>query len=109
MSKAGLGLLAVLVLSGASAPQDEFAAAEKEFKAAIGAQIEKPLEDAIRKLVKINTPAAAKVILGAIKLPNSTSIYWMLVNGAATFGSPDALGEVTRIILANKMSPVSRD
>jgi hypothetical protein len=109
MSKAGLGLLAVLVLSGASAPQDEFAAAEKEFRAAIGAQIEKPLEDAIRKLVKINTPAAAKTILGAIKLPNSTAIYWMLVNGAATFGSPDALAEVTRIILANRMSPVSRD
>lgn len=109
MSKAGWALLAVLLIPAASPPQDDLAAAEKEFRSAIAAQIEKPLEDAIKKLVKINTPAAAKVILGGIKANNENGIYWMLINGAATFGSPDALAEVTKVILNNKMSPVSRD
>jgi hypothetical protein len=109
MSKAGLALLAVLILPGVSSVQDDLASAEKDFKAAIAGQLPKPLEDAIKVLVKINTPAAAKVILGAIRGNNEIGIYWMLVNGAATFGSPEALQEVTKSILANKSSPVARD
>jgi hypothetical protein len=109
MSKAGLALLAVLILPGVSSVQDDLASAEKDFRTAITNQLAKPLEDAIRKLVKINTPAAAKVIVGAIKGNHENTIYWMLVNGAAGFGSPEALGEVTKLILANKSSPVSRD
>ncbi len=109
MSKAGLGLLAVLFLPGLSGPQDELTTAEKEFKMALAAQVPKPLEDAIRKLVGINTAAAAKVVLGAVKGNNENAIYWMIVHGAATFGSPEALAEVTKMVLANKSSPVARD
>jgi len=109
MSKAGFALLALLILPGVAGVQDDLAAAEKEFKTALAQQLHKPLEDAIKKLVKINTPAAAKVILGAIRGNNEPSIYWMLVNGAAGFGSPDALAETTKSILANKSSPVARD
>lgn len=109
MSKAGLAILAVLVLPGLTGAQDDLAAAEKEFKNAIANQIEKPLENAIRKLIKINTPAAAKVILNAVKANNSTSIYWMLVNGATAFGTREALAEVTKLILANKSTPIARD
>jgi len=109
MSKAGLALLALFLLPGFTPPQDEFAAAEKEFRQAMAGQATKPIEDAIKKLVKINTPAAAKVVLGGLKGASDTTIYWMIVNGAATFGSPEALAEVTKSILANKNSPVSRD
>jgi len=109
MSKVCLALLSVVLLPAFAPRGDELADAEKEFRLAINNQLQKPLEDAIRKLVKINTPAAAKVILGAIKGNNETSIYWMLVNGAAGFGSPEALAEVTKTVLANKNSPVARD
>src|SRR5688572_28624994 len=110
MIKAGFALLSVLLLLPAFAPRaDELADAEKEFRLAINNRLEKPLEDAIRKLVKINTPAAAKVVLGAIKGNNESTTYWMLVNGAAAFGSPEALDEVTKTVLANKSSPVARD
>jgi hypothetical protein len=110
MSKAGLALLAVLMLPGASPVQDkELAAAEKEFRAAMAGQAAKPLEDAIKKLVALNSPAAAKVILGGLKGASDTNIYWMLVNGAATFTAPEALGELTKLVLSNRTSPASRD
>ncbi|HEU4338470.1 MAG TPA: hypothetical protein VFS19_00240 [Planctomycetota bacterium] len=109
MSKVCLALLSVILLPAFAPRADELADAEKEFRHAINNQLQKPLEDAIRKLTRINTPGAAKVILGAIKGNNETSVYWMLVNGAAGFGSPEALAEVTKTILANKSSPVARD
>ena len=110
MIKSGAAFLAALAfLTGLTPVQDDFTSAEKEFRAALQGQAPKPLEDAIRKLVKINTPAAAKLILGGIRGNNDIGIYWMLVNGAASFGSHDALQEVTRIILANKASAIARD
>ena len=109
MSKAGLALLAFLVLPGFKGAQDDLSTAEKDFKTALNGQLAKPLEDAIRALVRINTPAAAKVVLGAVKGNHETGIYWMVVNGAASFGSPEALAEVTKVILSNKSSAVARD
>jgi hypothetical protein len=109
MSKAILALGALLLFSGPTSAQDDLGAAEKEFKTAIGQQLEKPLEDAIKKLVQNNTAPAAKTMLSAMRGNHSPSIYWMLVNGVASFGSPEALGEVTKMVLSNKSSPVSRD
>jgi hypothetical protein len=109
MKRAGFSFLAILVLAGSSPVQDDLAASEKEFKEALRVQAPKPLEEALKKIVRINTPAAAKVVLNAIKGANEINIYWMLVNGAASFSSREALAEVTKTILANKSSPVSRD
>ncbi|HTF57233.1 MAG TPA: hypothetical protein VK661_08370 [Planctomycetota bacterium] len=109
MRTAGLALAAVLVLPSLLGAQDDLASAEKDFKSAIQTQAAKPLEDAIRKLVRINNAAAAKVLIGGLKSGNDTGIYWMLVSGATAFSSPDALKEVTKYIIANKSASVGRD
>jgi hypothetical protein len=109
MRTAGFALAAALVLPGLLGAQDDLASAEKDFKSGLQAQAAKPLEDAIRKLVRINTAAAAKVIIGGLKAGNETGIYWMLVAGATAFSSQDALKEVTKHIIANKSSTLGRD
>src|SRR5262245_35040273 len=109
MKRAGSALLAFLMLAGAAPAQDDLSSAEKDFKEALRLQAPKPLEDALKKIVSINTAAAARVVLGGIKGSNETHLYWMLVNASASFSSREALAEVTKSILANKQSPVSRD
>jgi len=109
MRKAGLVVLAVLALPGLLGAQDNLASAEKDFRSALQAQAGKPMEDAIKALLKLNSPAAAKVILAGLKTPSESEIYWMIVNGAAAFGSTSALKEVTTHILGNQSSPVARD
>jgi hypothetical protein len=109
MVKVGVVALAVLALPGLLGAQDDLAAAEKEFKSALQMQAGKPMEDAIKGLLKINSPAAAKVVLGGLRVQGETEVYWMIVNGAAAFTSTSALKEVTAHILANKTSPVARD
>jgi hypothetical protein len=74
MSKAILALGALLLFSGPTSAQDDLGAAEKEFKTAIGQQLEKPLEDAIKKLVQNNTAPAAKTMLSAMRGNHSPSI-----------------------------------
>lgn len=101
-------VLALLVAAPA-AGQDDLASIEKDFKAALALQAEKPLETAVRSLLKLNSAAAVKVMLPHLKAKVDVNIYWTLVRGSASFSSPEALAEVTKYILDNKSSGLARD
>ncbi len=109
MTRLSAAVLVLALAIPAVSAQEDLGAVEKQFKMALQLQAEKPLEEAVRALLKINSPAAAKVVLGGLKNKVDVNIYWTLVRGSASFNGSEPLGEVVKFILENKSSSLGRD
>src|SRR6185436_12043912 len=102
-------------------PQD-LKSAEKALTAALKEQNRKGVETAVAALLTADSPEAMKVLLAAIAKPAfdakkakeeneaaANECILTMLNGAASFQDPAALGLLADFILANKAKPVARD
>src|SRR5688572_29559342 len=108
-----LALLALL-------PQD-LKTAEKGLAAALKEQNRKGVETAVAALLTADSPEAMKILLSALAKPldpkkakdgdesAANECLLTMLNGAASFQDPAALGLLADFILASKSKPVARD
>src|SRR6185436_59729 len=102
-------------------PQD-LKSAEKALTAALKEQNRKGVETAVAALLTADSPEAMKVLLAAIAKPAfdakkakeeneaaANECVLTMLNGAASFQDPAALGLLADFIVANKAKPVARD
>jgi len=102
-------------------PQD-LKSTEKALAAALKEQNRKGVETAVAGLLTADTPEAMKILLSALAKPvvdpkkakevDDSAVnecVLTMLNGAASFQDPAALGLLADFIVANKAKPVSRD
>jgi len=112
---------ALILGSGALFAQD-LRSAEKTLLQALKDQNRKGVETAVASLLTADSADAMKILLGAISKPPArdskkesaddsaaNECALILLNAAASFQDPAALGLLADFILANKAKPVSRD
>jgi hypothetical protein len=102
-------------------PQD-LKSTEKALTQALKEQNRKGVETAVAALLTADSPEAMKILLAALAKPAfdakkvkdgdeaaANECVLTMLNGAASFQDPAALGLLADFILANKAKPVSRD
>src|SRR6185436_1766660 len=101
-------------------PQD-LKSTEKALTAALKEQNRKGVETAVAALLTADSPEAMKALLSALAKPvdpkkskdgdeaAANECLLTLLNGAASFQDPAALGLLADFIVANKSKPVARD
>jgi hypothetical protein len=112
---------ALVLASGALFAQD-LRSAEKALLQALKDQNRKGVETAVAALLTADSADAMKILLGAISKPPArdskkesaddsaaNECALILLNAAASFQDPAALGLLADFIIANKAKPVSRD
>ncbi|MBI3857577.1 MAG: hypothetical protein HY293_18000, partial [Planctomycetes bacterium] len=112
---------ALALCSGALFAQD-LKGAEKALLQALKDQNRKGVETAVAALLTADSADAMKILLGAISKPPArdskkdaaddpaaNECALTLLNAAASFQDPAALGLLAEFIIANKAKPVSRD
>lgn len=118
-----IGLFALAALAaGQGAP--DLKAVEKSLGQALKDSNRKGVEAAAAALLTAGTPEAMKILLTALAKPPARDLKkdkegvddsaanectLTLLNAAASFGEPDALGVLADFIIASKAKPVARD
>jgi hypothetical protein len=114
-------LAAVALGASAAASAQEGKVSDKAVKQAIKDEDRKALDAAVRDLVVANSLEAMKILLAQAvrpampdKITGREDVWWMdaymtILNAAASFTDPAALGELANFILKNSGKPAARD
>jgi hypothetical protein len=116
-----IGVLALLGFASGLAAQD-LKTVEKSLTQALKENNRKGVESAAAALLTVGSPESMKVFLNVLAKPPAhdkkdkdpdeaaaSECYFTLLNAAASFSDPAALGAFADFIVANKAKPVARD